>query len=201
MYRKLFFLISLILVLGLIVETAIAGPNHPFLIVAESNYPALRALAEQLPWSQMKTDAISDVQTLVYNSADDYEKKAQLMGDIVSAGALAYILDPSNSSTYISKVYDTMVNYWPDLWAGLDKSQHSHTVAPGSAFFNSVLALDIMYNDLKPAQRADIEAQLQLVADWYNSNNTSWQLNLYGVRGIWALYKGDRSRIDKAKRD
>jgi hypothetical protein len=175
--------------------------NHPFLIVTESDYPALRALAEQSPWSQMKADAISDVQTLVCNPADDYGRKVGRMGDIVSAGALAYILDPPNSSTYVGKVYNTIVNCWPDLRAGLDRSEHSYTVAPGSAFFMSVLALDIMYNDLTPTERGDIEAQLQKVADWYNSTTTAWRLNLYGVRGIWALYKGDRSAIDKAKRD
>jgi len=176
-------------------------PQHPFLIVTESNYPTLRALAEQPPWSQMKADAVSDVQTLVYNPADSYGRKARRIGDIVSAGALAYILDPPNRSTYISKVYNTMVNHWPELRAGLDRSEHTYTLPPGSAFFRCVLALDIMYNDLTPAQRADIEAELQQVADWYNSTNTAWRLNLYGVRGIWALYKGDRSAIDKAKRD
>jgi len=176
--------------------------NHPFLIVTESNYPALRALAEQSPWSQMKANAISNVRADVSKKpATDYKKKVQRMGNIVSAGALAYILDPPNSSTYVSMVYDTMVNHWPDLWEGLDKSEHSHTVPPGSAFFRSVLALDIMYNDLTSAQRTDIEAELQQVANWYNANNTSWRLNLYGVRGIWALYKGDRSGIDKAKSD
>ncbi len=149
----------------------------------------------------MKAEAISDVLSLNYDLGAGYEDKAKRMGDIVSAGALAYILDPDNKATYISKVHDTMVNYWDDLRAGLDGSQHSHTVPPGSAFFESVLALDIMYNDLTLTQRANIEGELQQVADWYYSHSTSWQLNLYGVRGIWAIYKGDRARIDQAKSD
>jgi hypothetical protein len=175
--------------------------NHPFLIVTESNYPALRALAEQSPWSRMKADAISDVRTLVYKPEDSYGTKAGRLGDIVSAGALAYILDPPSRATYVSKIYSTMVNHWPELRAGLDRSEHTYTLPPGSAFFRCVLALDIIYNDLTPAQRADVEAELQRVADWYNSTNTAWRLNLYGVRGIWALYKRDRSGIDKAKSD
>jgi len=193
-------LILAFIFLLLVPYIAAADPNHPFLIVAEPNYPALRALASQSPWSNMKADAIKDVQKLVYNPADDYSTKVNRMNDIVGAGALAYILDPNNSSTYISKLYSTMMN-WSDLRAGLDKGEWSHTVPPGSSFFQSVLTLDIIYNDLTPSQRTDIEAELQQVADWYNANNTSWQLNLYGVRGIWAIYTNDRARIDAAKND
>jgi hypothetical protein len=93
--------------------------QHPFLIVTEANYPTLRALAAQSPWSDMKSAAISDVQSLNYNVSNKYKDKALRMTNIVSAGALAYILDPNNSSTYLTKVHDTMVNYWPDLRGSL----------------------------------------------------------------------------------
>ena len=157
-------LILAFIFLLLVPYIAAADPNHPFLIVAEPNYPALRALTSQSPWSNMKADAIKDVQNLVYNPADDYSTKVNRMNDIVGAGALAYILDPNNSSTYVSKLYSTMMN-WSDLRAGLDKGDWSHTVPPGSPFFQSVLTLDIIYNDLTPSQRSDIEAELQQVAD------------------------------------
>jgi hypothetical protein len=184
--------------LAVVLTPARLRAQHPFLIVTEANYPTLRALATQSPWSNMKAAAISDVQSLNYNVSNKYKDKALRMSNIVSAGALAYILDPNNSSTYITKVHDTIVNYWPDLRSGL-ATDFQHCVLPGTAFFNSTLALDVMYNGFTPSECNDIENELQLVANWYNVNNTSWKLNLYACRGIWAIYKDDRSAIDLAK--
>ncbi|MCK4752979.1 MAG: DUF5011 domain-containing protein [Planctomycetes bacterium] len=178
--------------------------EHPFLIVSESDYPGLRALSSEWPWSDMKEDAISDIMNLSYNpNESDYKQKAYRMADIVEAGALACILEPDANirSTYVNMTYDKMATWWPDLRAGITMSGADRIVPPGSAFFASVLALDILYNELTEAQRNTLENELQQVADWYNSRITPWQLNLYGCRGIWALYKGNQSDLNQAKND
>ena len=58
-----------------------------------------------------------------------------------------------------------------------------------------------MYYDYTPAERADIEAALDPVVEWFWSTESYWPLNKYGVRGAWAIFHNDRTRIDDAKAD
>ncbi len=190
----------ILLLLVFCLAASASAATHPFLIIDDANDSNLRALASDYPWSSMKATAISDAQNLTYNSGDAYDVKAWRMDDIVSSCALAYILDPNNRSTYLQKVRDNIVNNWPNLRSGL-ANDWKKCVPPGSAFFNTVLAVDIMYRDFNSTDLSDIETELQLVADWYNNNSTSWQLNLYGVRGIWAAYTENASDLNTAKND
>ena len=77
--------------------------DHPFLITTESEYEDLRARAEHAPWSDMKADAISvsnagyepfkiypDSENGPYHVNSGYID----VGNVLSASALAYILDP-----------------------------------------------------------------------------------------------------------
>ena len=192
--------IVMLLVLG--ATPAILQAAHPFLIVTEANYTQLQSRAAASPWSTMKSQACSNCKTLVFNTSADYKTQTHQMDDIASTCALAYILDTNtaNRATYLNKFYNTAMTAWPTyLRPGLNAGSFENTVLPGISYFNSVLALDIMYNDLNSPQRSNIETEFQLVANWYNSANTSWELNLYACRGIWALYINDRTKIDLAK--
>jgi len=172
-----------------------AQVQHPFLLVSTSEYSALQARAASAPWSSMKADAISTINSQTYSGVN-YSQ----MTTITSAGALAYILDPANRASYKTKLYNTMMQ-WDGITASLNGNDNGTVVAPRTAFFNSVIALDIIYNDLTPAERTNLETKLGAAGNWYWTHYTSWSLNLYGCRGIWALYKGDRLKIDSAKKD
>lgn len=114
-----------------------------------------------------------------------------------------YIIDPANRTTYKDKVRDTLL-FWTEIQPLIscpNGVEWAATVPPGTAFFNSVLALDIIYNDLTEEERTNIETILDNIAEIYWANNCPWKENQYGVRGIWALYQGDRPRIDQAKAD
>ena len=194
--------LAIVMLLVLVSTPAILQAAHPFLIVTEANYPQLQSRAATSPWSTMKSQACSDCKNLVFNTGTDYVTQADQMDDIASTCALAYILDTNtaNRAIYLAKFYDTAMTAWPGyLRPGLDAGSFSYTVSPGISYFSSVLALDIMYNGLTSGQRSNIETEFQLVANWYNSANTSWELNLYACRGIWALYIDDRTKIDLAK--
>jgi hypothetical protein len=194
------FAISLSFVFVGLTDTTRAVQTHPFLLVRESDYPALQAQASSEPWLTMKTRAINDVTNLNYDPLLDITAKSNRMRDIVSAGSLAYILDPVNKDTYKNKVLSTL-NNWDDIAPALSCANWSNTVPPGIAFFNSVLSLDVIYNDLTPEELAGVESKLRAVSDWYWANNCSWEHNQYAVRGIWAIYEGDRVKIDSAKAD
>lgn len=176
------------------------SPNsHPFLIVTESDYSLLRERAIKYPWDVMMADAIATTNSTFYDSssASGIAAKSWQMGTIVSAGALAYILDQKNKSIYKNKIRDTLLQ-WNSLYA-LRNLDWEFAVRAGVAFFQSVLAFDVIYNDLTTTERANIEAQLSLIGEWYMNTNTNWLENLFPCRGIWALWKNNRSQIEAIK--
>ncbi len=178
--------------------------KHPFLIVKESDYPALRARAIRSPWKEMKAEAIAYIKTHSFDPKAELRARCNQMSEITAAGALAYILDPDNKTLYKNKIADAL-KHWGKIHDELmavsrSNSGHGYWVGPGTAVFNSVLALDIIYNDLTPAQRTDIEAKLDKMSDLFWKWGGWWRLNAYGVRGVWALYRDD-PRIDLAIKD
>ncbi|MCK4624222.1 MAG: carboxypeptidase regulatory-like domain-containing protein [Phycisphaerae bacterium] len=172
--------------------------GHPFLIVQKSDYAKLRARAAKSPWKKMKADAISYVNSHSFNSQAGIRDKTGKMKSIVGAGALAYILDPANRISYKNKVRDTLM-HWDAIYADRDHTVWHFEVPGGSALFNSILALDIIYDDLTSAERADIEAKLGRMAEWYWTVPAWHPLNRWGVCGVWALYRQDRERFNFCK--
>lgn len=176
----------------------LAGGTHPFLIVTESNYPALRERAIESPWSEMKAAALRDFAGIEYDRVNAAMRtKAEMMRHVASTGALLYILDPDGRAAYVEKLRDTLLQ-WDDLYRHRNRDW-SFAVPAGGAFFNSVLALDIIHGTLTSAERAEIESLLDRMAEWYWTERVGWPENREAVRGIWALYRGDRERIDRAK--
>lgn len=177
--------------------------EHPFLIVKLSSFQALQTRAAQEPWRTWKAKAVSNTGSLVYPAGDKPEvDKGYTLADMMGAYALSYILDPGNKALYKSK-FLTAVNYWDDFQAyAADpygrNDGYGYKVAGSAAMFNSVLALDIMYNDLTPEDISRAESKLKVYADktYYGYRNDEYAAGAYGV---WAIYKGDRPRIDEAK--
>ncbi|MCK4626066.1 MAG: carboxypeptidase regulatory-like domain-containing protein, partial [Phycisphaerae bacterium] len=177
--------------------------EHPRLIVRKSDYPAMRARAARSPWKEMKAEAVSYMEKNSYSPKKDefVGRRYSRMSSVVRNGALAYILDPENKTLYRDKIADAL-SAWDKLyvhardWTG-HNGQYYLNADWQAAFFNSVLALDVIYNDLSPAQRDDLESKLDTVADWYYRRSGS--VYHFANYGLWAIYKGDRRRIDSAK--
>lgn len=203
-------ILLVIIVAGFIFNTAISNAQavtHPFLIVKESDYSALQAKAAQAPWGGWKANAISK-STLVYNSSPTVlvgnnvvRTKSENMRNIVSGGALAYILDPVNRSTYKNRIVAALKK-WDDLLntAEISDPANIEHLAVGTAFLNSVLALDIVYNDVSLTDRTEIESKMAriftiqtkcpncVVKNWLDMS--PHRQNTYAIKGIWAIYTG-----------
>ncbi len=176
-----------------------ASGTHPFLIVSSGDYTALRNRAASQPWSSWKAEAMNDAVNVTINSADPIEKKSEVLGEIASAAALSFILDTANQTTYKNKIID-MVNYFDaHIYPNLNQSVHASTVPPGGAFFNLVLAVDIIYNTLTTAQLTDIETKLGRAGDWFYNSTSAWKESRLGAAGVWALFSHNRTRIDAIK--
>lgn len=170
-----------------------AAPSvHPFLIVKETEYGELRALASQSPWKEMKASAMLDASHLVYDQTANYQKKTQRLGQIVNANALSYILDPANRNIYKGNII-LAFDYWDDLYPNLYRGgadDWTHAVPPGEALFNCILALDVIHNSLTPSELSTAENKIGRVAEWYWTHDEP-HLTIWCVRGLWALYKGE----------
>ncbi|MDM8553386.1 FG-GAP-like repeat-containing protein [Desulfococcaceae bacterium HSG7] len=225
---KAFGILSLVIIMGTIwALPATAKQSHPFLIVSESEYPVLRQLADSEPWLSMKQVAQNYCLTRNYPDQEpnlsgeeqikafpiELARESFKMREIVTTCALAYLLEENDSSRlqYRTKLVNTLL-YWGDLYEDARAIHEAKIVLegilnaapffyPGGAFFESVLALDIIYDDIDPSIRQTIEQQMKQMADWWYSFPTKEMFGIWGpiVPGIWALYKGDRAMIDLMK--
>jgi hypothetical protein len=189
MFRTRLYFIMVFCVLA-----AIAGAAHPFLLVQESEYAALRTLAESAPWSVMKARAIRDATGfIVYDPTESYGSRCLDGTAIISASALAYILDDVNKATYKDTLITQMNVILDDLSYRPDPAGYAENVDLGEVLFNSTLALDVIYNDLTAAEVSTIEGK---IGPLVNVITTSWELSPYAVKGLWALYRGDATTFD-----
>ncbi len=143
--------------------------THPFLIVTADQYTEIRARASSSPWSAMKAEAIAHAQGWSFDGAGDFADKCWDLVDIDSTAALAYILDPGNKTTYKNKILSA-ISEWDGLVGDISRSPWTSIVPPTRAFFNAVLALDIVHGDLSAGELSDAEAHLQPVGDWICAN-------------------------------
>jgi hypothetical protein len=180
-------------------EVVAESLDHPFLIVRKSDYAALRARADRYPWSGMKKQARQECANLSYSSRATIAKKGVRIRDIMGACSLMYVLDPGRRSTYRKKM-STVLAAWPAVLTQMkkeypkSKNRWLQVVPPSSGYFNSVLALDVMHDDLPKSTLARYESALDGVAEWYWEADRGWGTATYGSRAIWATYQGDLGR-------
>ncbi len=180
--------------LGLYVSPAPAlsdgwSPEHPFMIVREGEYDSLRAKSERWPWSVMKRRAIDRAMTLSYDSSVADVQKALSAYDLGSSCALAYILDPGNRETYVTKVRVDVQRLLHDVRMGKEHSPdpagHGSNVTPAHAAFMGYLVLDIMHDDLETSVRTSMENDCDYVA---GRHAHSWLASKFAIEGMKALY-------------
>ena len=170
--------------------------GHPSLIVKKSQYAALRARADRYPWSGMKKQARQDCAGLSYSSRATITAKGVRIRDIMGACSLMYVLDPDRRPTYLKKMA-TVFAAWPAVLKQMkqeypsSKNRWLQVVPPSSGYFNSVLALDVIHDDLSKSTLAKYESALDGVAEWYWEADRGWGTATYGARAIWATYQGD----------
>jgi len=189
---RLFIGVSTVMILFL--AGNVKAQEHPFLLVTEDMYPELQARATSSPWSNMKTEAINFVNNNSYDNSDNATDKHYMIRNLSMCGALAYILDPANKISYKNKVRDALLK-WDDAITSINDelTGHSAEVYPGSSFVSSVVAFDIIYNDLTASERNTITNKLNSVC---NEIGGGWTLNREGVKGVWNVFIGNEGQAN-----
>lgn len=190
---------SLTLIVGLLASHVCPAAEHPFLIVKKENFRELRDRSGNNPWKDMKSRAISQGSSPLGSLRGKSLDRAQRIIDNVSGAALAYILDPGRKDRYVDNI-KIALNKWDQHLAYIksaDSRLWGYVVPTGAAFFNSVLALDVVHDELSALERSQIESKLERVADWFRLTGNIFPPNQFGALGIWSLYKGDMPDYQK----
>ena len=198
-------------------ETAVAAATlpetsfseHPFLIVKKSMYPELRKRAEKEPWATIKRNAVIRFNR-GYSPRSNFAHKNKDLSLFLSRAALVYIL--TEDETVRQGAVNAIVNAITGTFDGttgitaqLNNQIHSRTVVPGGTFFNAVLAVDIIYDDMSSSQRTRVDNALQPVATFFINhphfgvrNQPRWPLHVYGARLVWHLFKNNQVEANNA---
>ncbi|KKQ46374.1 MAG: hypothetical protein US62_C0001G0017 [Candidatus Woesebacteria bacterium GW2011_GWA1_37_8] len=180
-------------------QKAFAQTQHPFLIVKASDFASLRNRTLQSPWREMKDDAVATCQNTVYDLSNPPigGKKSFTMRDIMSSCSLAFILDQNNQEVYKQKLVESYPK-WSDILnfqhppdGNIVYSQDAY-VYPATAFFHSILALDVIHDSLNSQDLLDSEYWLtQEYNHYYNAFSDKpplWE----STQIIWSLYLGKK---------
>lgn len=160
-------------------------------------------LATIEPWATMHASALADASSTTVAAGDSVIIRANRLSLLMSANALAYVLepDPAARRTYLDRI-DAAMTWWDpsapgNLRSALNRHIWDNTVPPGAALVNSLLAFDIIEEDpdYPQARRTAAAALLTSAAQWYEANPSSWKLSDQAVRGFWALYQRDDTKL------
>jgi hypothetical protein len=181
-----------------VIRVATAGHAHPFLIVSKQDYTELQARAASSPWKEQKEAVLSLAATLVCKPADGIRAWSETLARILSTTALAYILDPQNRPAYRDRIVEHL-RYFDEahpqsmiarMRANPDKMLWIYGVPTGNAFFQGVLALDIIHDDLPEDLLQQIEAFLRRgPADYFMKTPLAWRQGYLAAKAIWPLYE------------
>ena len=181
-----------------------SSQQHPFLLLLKSDYPRLQALAQISPGREIRDRAIalaggsiggSSPEPLAYDPGAFIRARGARLAEIFSTAALAYVLDPPQRGRYVRRIA-THLKYWDptepgNLTAELNHQNWNYSTTPAGAFFNAILALDIIHDELPPKDLAQIEGWLHDGPGKFFEGAIAWKSSGYAVRGAWALYQRD----------
>lgn len=175
---------------------------HPFMAVRREQFTALQQKAEHTPWKEMKQDALKQFHELQFNPDDCYVARCTRARVMADTAALVYILEPSLKEQCVQRLLDIISLWQPEtvgnLYDEMYKSSGDHwigAIPPGATFSICLLALDILYNELTEEQRIFCEQTLEVIANNFIENDENHMVAILGVRGLWALYTGQKELL------
>lgn len=176
--------------------------NHPFLICQKSEFKTLRERTPQSPYKDFVEEARRVVNTLHYEPDNNVAARGTRIRDLMGASALLYIVEPDRQDEHRKRITD-ILDQWPQFttdvaarWDAGGNRWHA-TVPPSSGFFNTVLALDVIHDDLSASDLTRYETALQDMVEWFWEKMRGWGMATFGPRAIWAAYKNE-DRLDEA---
>ena len=184
----------------------VSAREHPFLICKKSEFDELRARAEKSPWREFRKQGIRVFETQKVSVKDHVGSVGYHIRNAMGAAGLVYVIEPDRRGEACEKGM-AVLRLWRDFLPAMDdfwnnnKKRWYATVPPSSAFFQSVIFLDVVHDDLSAEDLAEAESLLGAAAEWYWAKMRGWEMATTGPRALWAIYQNDTKRLDRALRD
>jgi hypothetical protein len=169
---------------------------HPFLICQKSEYDTLRERASQSPYKDFIEEAHRVVERLNYEPDTHVGARGTRIRDLMGASALLYVVDAVGRDTHRERITG-ILEQWPQFTADAAArwdaggNRWTATVPPSSGFFKTVLALDVIHDDLSDTDRERYETYLQEMVEWFWETMRGWGMATFGPRAVWAAYKNE----------
>ena len=167
---------------------------HPRLLVKREMYDALRAKVGMVPFSTIYSHSQGNPLEPNWNrrlSPGAWGIQSQSL----SCATLLSILDAAavhaTPAQYRKAILDQIDSFHGNDLSMLDAGSWATTVPLGNPLFNMILALDVIHDDLTPAELNKAENQVSEAMEWYRHLNQNWGQNKYGLLASWELYKGN----------
>lgn len=180
--------------------------QHPFLICKKSEYEALRRRAERSPWREFRKQALRVFDTAKIDPEAHVGTRGYQLRDLLGACACVYVVEPERRAEALEKGMDAL-RAWHKYLPDIDAFWHNHpkrwyaTTPSSSAFFQSVVFLDVAHDDLAPDDLAEVEKLLDDAAEWFWAEYRGWEMATTGPRMLWAIYQADEERLPQALED
>lgn len=169
--------------------------EHPFLIVKKSMYLELQEKGERDPWKILKNNALATCKARSYSATASVFNRSLSMRDIMNNCALSYILFASERNFLRNKIVQSIAQ-WPAIYRDMVPSQWNDSVPSGNSFVLSMVALDIIFDDLTATERNNAILQLTPTQSQWPFN---WPSNFYGTQSVWYLFLDKRDKFGVAK--
>lgn len=174
--------------------------EHPFLLIERADFAALQAKAERSPWSEIAEIATARAAEERYRPAEEATVwgRQQRLRFVAGAAALAYIVEPEKRHEHAGTVVEALLG-WKDLAERVGMEPKSWVVfAPHcSTYLTSVLAYDIVYDDVSEEFHGDIERSLRMGAEHIGQEGNRWRESRHAATGIWALFTGNWEAFER----
>jgi hypothetical protein len=170
--------------------------ERPFLIVNPSESVEWRERTATEPWTSMKSRAlqIANNATFAFDgiSTTELPQQALDLKLLVSATALATVLNPEDAEIYADKVAALITDGIPHLdgfrpsYGGGTNWQANTPVT--SCVFSCILALDTIDPYLTKSERNSVAAAIEKIVPTLLPTN-DWRPGRDSIRALWAIYK------------
>lgn len=173
--------------------------EHPFLLVRASEYEELRQRAQVSPWRELAQEAERYAREEEFDPfASDFAAFRRML-ELCGALGIAALVAPAPE--WAEKLADTLAQ-WDGYYRATAPSGDGVLVRwQQSAMVESILALDILRDELAPARRDTLEAMLDpMLRGWWTERAQDGTTSTPGVVALWAIYSGDEGLAGEATR-
>ena len=172
---------TLILMLSILMAS-LSQQSNAGNIVNNADYDYWRNLATKYElFVAMKNDAINN--------------NMNLSLDVLGSNSLAYILDPQNKKQYLRAIKNALDTRIKKIRIGKGAGTSS---VPSHLLFHALIALDVIRDDISPAERKKYENMLK--EKIFSLYTEKWRPHATAMRMMWYKYAGDTTNFDAARK-